>query len=194
MKNSSQLMQAIADYIAGDQAAGDRICRTLLDAVEWAVHKFYPEGDADREDIIQATMLAMLTYLRNAGNCPEDPVAFVVTIARNRCRSLYRWRQRRSSIDIDNAAHLLPDNNASPLDHLDRKERIELLGKAMSQLDHDCAKLLKALYLEEKTVEIIRQEAGLASVQGIYYRKYLCVKKLTKLFNRRATSGPNRRD
>ncbi len=193
MKDKSQLRRAISDYIAGDQAAGDRIYRILLDSVEQAVSQFYPKGNTDRDDIIQSTMLAMLSYLRKAGSCPENPKTFIVTIARNRCRNLYRWHQHRSSVDIDAVAHLLPDNEASPSDLLDRKERIELLAQAMKQLDQDCAKLLKALYLEEKTVEAMRQEAGLVSVQGIYYRKYLCLKNLTKLFNRRIVSGPSRR-
>ncbi len=185
----SELKQDIVAYVAGDDAAGDRVCATLDRAVREAVCGFFPPQDADREDIIQDSLLAMLEYLRRAEDCPDNPEAFAVTIALNRCRNLHQWRKRRPTIDIDDAAPWLPGDAENPLDRLHDEQVRAMLADAFARLDDECRELLFAIYLEERSVEELRREAGLASVQGIYHRKNICFKKVTQLFNRSWFSG-----
>ena len=130
----SELKQDIVAYVAGDDAAGDRVCATLDRAVREAVCGFFPPQDADREDIIQDSLLAMLEYLRRAEDCPDNPEAFAVTIALNRCRNLHQWRKRRPTIDIDDAAPWLPGDAENPLDRLhDEQVRASLVRWLGSQ-------------------------------------------------------------
>ncbi len=183
------LKHDIAAYVSGDDAAGRGVCATLDAAVRQAVYGFLPPDDPDRDDIVQDTLLTLLQYLRASEVCPDNPEAFAVTSARNRCRNLYHWRKLRQNVDIDEMAGRLPCPDASPLDLLDDRETRDLLVEALASLDPECHKLLLDVYLEEKTIESMRREAGLTSVQGIYHRKNICLKKITKFFNRRRFGG-----
>ena len=183
------LKRDIAAYVSGDDAAGRGVCATLDVAVRQAVYAFLPANDPERDDIVQDTLLAVLQYLRASGVCPDNPEAFAVTSALNRCRNLYHWRRLRHGVDIDEMAGCIPSADASPLDLLDARETRDMLAEALASLDPDCRRLLWEIYLEEKSVEILRREAGLSSVQGIYHRKNICLKKVTKLFNRRRFGG-----
>ncbi len=183
------LQRNIAAYICGDDAAGERVCATLDAAVRQAVYGFLSSGDADRDDVVQDALLIMLGYLRRAQDCPDNPEAFAVTVALNRCRNLYHWRRLRASIDVDDMAAHLPASDASPLDLLDAKEIRALLAEAFEALDPPCRRLLRQVYVEERTIEDLRRELGLGSVQAVYHRKAICFAKITKFFNRRRFGG-----
>ncbi|MBU0742047.1 sigma-70 family RNA polymerase sigma factor [bacterium] len=179
------LKRDIAAYVSGDDAAGRGVCATLDVEVRGVVYAFLSANDPDRDDIVQDTLLAILQYLRASGVSPDNPEAFAVTCALNRCRNLYHWRRLRQGVDIDEMAGRIPCADASPLDLLDAQETRNLLAEALASLDPDCRRLLRDIYLEETSIEILRRKAGLSSVQGIYHRKNICLKKVMKFFNRR---------
>jgi len=183
------LQSNIEAYISGDDAAGDRVCATLDTAVRLAVYGFLSPGDADRDDIVQDTLLAMLDYLRRAKERPDNPEAFAVTVAQNRCRNLFHWRRLRETVDIDDMAGRLPDTGTSPLELLVAKETRDLLAEALEALDPSCRRLLRRIYMEECAFEDLRRELGLGSVQAVYHRKNICFAKVTKFFNRRRFGG-----
>ncbi len=187
--DSRALKQDIAAYIAGDTGAGDRICRHLETPVRNEVRRFLSVADIDYDDIVQDSLIAMLSYLRKSQRCPERPEAFVVTITGNRCRNLYHWRKRRPSMEIEKASTFLVDAGDDPLEQLDGRELESLLGDAFDRLDPDCRRLLLSIYLEKSHMEELQQDAGLRTIQGVYYRKYVCLKKLGKLLNRSWFSG-----
>lgn len=186
---SEQVDQDIAAYIAGDDDAGGRICRSLEAVIRAEVGRFLPATDFERDDIVQETLLALLTYLRKAGRGPDRPVAFVVTMAGNRCRNLYGWRRRRPTTDLHQAAEWLAGGGRDPLEQLEARELEQSLRRAFARLDAPCRKLLLAIYLEERPMEDLRRDAGLTTVQGLYYRKYVCVKKLAGFLNQDRFSG-----
>ena len=181
--------QDIAAYIAGDDEAGNRICRSLEPVIRAEVSRFLPATDLERDDIVQETLLALLTYLRRAGRGPDRPEAFVVTMAGNRCRNLYGWRKRRPTVGLDHAADRVAGGGDNPLEQLEAKELEERLRKAFARLDAPCRKLMLSIYLEKRPMEDLQKEAGLGTVQGLYYRKYVCLKKLAGFFNGAWFSG-----
>lgn len=183
-----QLGADIQAYIAGDDAAGDRICRHLEQSIRLEVGRFLMPDDPEREDVVQDSLLSMLAYLRRAGRAPDRPEAFVVTIAGNRCRNLYRWRKRRTMVRVDDAEATLSEERG-PLDMLEAREIDALLEQAFKQLPAECRDLLTSIYSQERPMEELQREAGLGSLQGIYYRKYACLKKLSELFNRGLLGG-----
>ena len=154
-----------------------------------AVGGFLGTGDPDRDDLIQETLLALLRYLRGGGEPPDNPEAFCVTIARNRCRNLYQWRKLRPTTDVESACVALPDPDAGPLEMLAEAERRTLLRAAFADLNRECRNLLHAFYIEETSMETLRRRSGLSSVQGVYHRKNVCLQHLTRLFNRRLLGG-----
>lgn len=183
------LERDVAAYIAGDEEAGGRICRSLDPVVRAEVRRFLPSSDAEHDDVVQETLLGLLTYLRKAGRGPERTEAFVVTMAGNRCRNLYRWRKRRPSVELESTAEWLSGDGDDPLELLAAGELEGLLQNALARLDAPCRDLLIAIYVEGRPMEEIQKEAGLGTVQGAYYRKYSCLKKLALLLNRRWFDG-----
>lgn len=187
--STQQVKDDLQAYISGDDAAGDRICRSLTAAIRSEVRRFLAADDPEHDDIVQESLLALLRYLRRAQHCPERPEAFVVTIAGNRCRNLYRWRKRRPTIELEQAASILPAGDTDPLDRLEDKEAEDGLIRAFAGLDSDCQQLLLAIYREERPMTALQREAGLRSVQAVYYRKYVCLRRLAALFNQDRSAG-----
>mgnify|MGYP000346728402 CR=1 FL=1 len=60
-----------------------------------------------------------------------------------------------------------------------------LLAETVQALDAGCLKLLRALYREERAVSEVRAELGLGSVQAVYHRRNVCIRKAQALLNRR---------
>ena len=187
--DSQRAEDDIAAYIAGDDEAGSRICRGLEPAIRAEVGRFLPATDAERDDVVQETLLALLTYLRRAGRCPDRPGAFVVTMAGNRCRNLYRRRKRRPGVELEKTAEWLVAAGTDPLELLEDRELEEAVRSGLAELDPPCRQLLLAIYVEQRPMEELQREAGLGTVQGIYYRKYACLKKLRESLNRRWFGG-----
>lgn len=179
------MMQPIAQYISGDDTAGEKICKEFEPHVRAAVHSFLGRDDADCDDVVQDTFVALLGYLRKAGIAPENPIAFTVTIARNRCRNLMLWRRRRHARDVAEMADKLPQIAASPLDLVDLEQRRALLRDAVDALEQACRSLLRAIYRQERSIESLRVELGLGTVQAVYHRRNICLKKAQSFLNQR---------
>ena len=181
---SGSLDQGVAAYIAGDDEAGGRVCLALEPLIRAEVRRFLPDADADHDDVVQETLLGLLAYLRRAGRGPDRLEAFVVTMAGNRCRNLYRWRKRRPTVDVESASAWLRTADSDPLEALEAREVQRLVRNALSQLAPPCRKLLLEIYSEGRSMQEVQREAGLGTVQGAYHRKYVCLKKLALLLNR----------
>ena len=189
MNEPQSLILAINSYIDGDDTAGNLICKTLEVPVRASVRRLIGPHDVDGDDVVQNTLIAMLGYLRRAKVAPDNPEAFVVTIARNRCHNLHLWRQRRQAQDVTELSDKLPHIAASPLDLIDEEQRRELLEEVLQNLDTHCRDLLAAIYRQEATIEDLRHDLGLGSVQAVYHRRNVCLQKAQKLLNRRLFSG-----
>lgn len=176
--------QEVAAYIAGDDEAGGRICKALEPVIRAEVRRFLSDTDADQDDVVQETLLGLLAYLRKAGRAPDCLEAFVVTMAGNRCRNLYRWRKRRPGVDVESASDWLRANGDDPSEALEAREMERLVRSALSRLDAPCRRLLLEIYSERRSMQELQREAGLGTVQGAYHRKYVCLKKLALLLNR----------
>lgn len=184
--------QDIASYIAGDDPAGGRLCRRLEPVVRAEVRRFLPASDLEHDDVVQETLLGFLAYLRRAGRSPDRPEAFVVTMAGNRCRNLYRWRKRRPAVDLDSATEHLAADVEDPLAMIEAGELEMLLAAALRRLDSGCRRLLSAIYTEDRPMADLQRESGLGTVQGVYYRKYACLRKLARLLNEAESRGRER--
>lgn len=179
----------VAAYIHGDDEAGGRVCAALGVVIRDEVRRFLSETDADHDDVIQDTLLRFLKHLRRTGQAPDSPQAFIVTMAGNRCRNLYRWRQRRPGVDMATISDRLPSLGADPLERLEKRERDACLRTALCRLEAPCRKLLLEIYADRRPMQEVREEAGLGTVQGAYYRKYACLRKLARLLNELCFEG-----
>jgi len=147
------------------------------------------DGDTDLDDVVQESLLVCLRYLRADKGFTGDAVRLAVTIARNRCRDLLRWRCRRPHVALDSLETWLADGSRSPLDDLAASERRDLLQESLNRISVGCRRLLHALYVEELTPEQVRSRTDLDTVQGVYYRRGACLDQLKKILQRRLRFG-----
>lgn len=178
------LQQAVEDYIGGDDSAGDRVCGALEPEIRSVVRRVLSPSDADADDVVQDSLVAVLGYLRRSGALPPRNIeAFACTVARNRCVNLLVWRQRRHAADVDRFAESIPDIAASPLQIMEESSARALVDKVLARLDQQCRALLESIYRSEVPIEELRGSLGLNSVQAVYYRKDVCIRKAQKILN-----------
>jgi RNA polymerase sigma factor (sigma-70 family) len=177
----------IVAFLAGDPSAADRLAVFLKSHVQKAASAMLGAASVDVDDVAQEAVMAILEHIRRRGGFEGDLVVFAITVARNRCRNLIGWRQRHAAAPLEAWAELVPDGERSPLDILLENEVLELLQLALDDLGAECRELLRAFYLDGKSIEEIRRRTGLNTVQGVYYRKGVCLDQVHRFLKRRMT-------
>ncbi|MBC8426282.1 sigma-70 family RNA polymerase sigma factor [bacterium] len=175
----------VAAYRRDEPGADDRLCTLMRPVVARAVAYFLTDDSPDLDDVVQETLLAALGYLRRDVEFSGDFMRLAVTIANNRCRDILRSRQRKPQVQIDTLADWIADDTRSPLDDMQENEMYTLLQRALDGLGRECLDLLRDLYLEALSAEEVRRRIGLSTVQGVYYRKAICLEEARKFLNRR---------
>ncbi len=176
-RNADLAAATVAAAAAGDRNAADAVSRHLAEPVRRAVTGFLGADDPAADDTVQESLLAVLNYLRRQGGFTGDLTAFAVTVARNRCRNIINWRRRHPGTDIAPLAEWIADPARSPLDILLETERLRLLRETLARLDRMCRDLLRAYYLERVSPRELCRRLGLSTVQGVHYRKQVCLEK-----------------
>ena len=179
--NDDELVRLTAGVAAADSMAEEKLYARLLAPVTVAVRQFFRTDDVDAPDVIQETLAVTFRYIRDRGGFEGDLVGFAITVARNRCRNIANRRQRRPEAPLESLHDWVADPGLSPMDHLLDTEAVSLLRAGIRRLGELCRQVLRAFYLEEKTIEQIRVMTGLTTVQGVYYRRQVCVKELAEM-------------
>lgn len=184
-QDSKPWTDLIAAHLEGDQDGTEALAVVLEVELRRATSSFLGYDDPDVGDVVGESILAVLDYLLRRGEFQGDLGRFAVTVAINRCRNLLAWRQRQKLVPLEPLAAWIANDEASPLDLLLADEQQDLLQQALGGVGPACEKLLRAHYLEGKTIEAIRSDLGLESVQVVYYRRGICLKKAFRFLNRR---------
>lgn len=179
-------VELVPAHVAGDDRATERLARWLAPLVRQAGAAYLGDEDADLDDVVDESILAVLRSLRKRGEFTGNLPRFAVTVARNRCRNLLSWRKVRRHQPLEPLADWIADPRRSPLDILLDREIRETLQEALDALDPACRELLRAVYLQGRTIEEIRGRLGLKTVQGVYYRRAICLQRAYELLNNRA--------
>jgi len=177
-----KLAEAIKSYRERRPGADDQLLGLIREPVLESTRRFLGD-DADwTDDIVQESLVATLRYLDGETEFSGDLVGLSVTIARNRCRDLARWRGRRPQAEVESVSEWLADPQQNILDKLVESELFDHLQTALGHLGRDCHDLLRALFLDEIPTEDVRRRLGLSTVQGVYYRKAVCLEQLGSVF------------
>ncbi|HPF36775.1 MAG TPA: hypothetical protein P5571_11005 [Candidatus Krumholzibacteria bacterium] len=180
-------------YRGGDVEAGERLATALRPLLSETVESFMGRDDADRDDVVQDSTMATLSYLNGSEPFRGNPAKLAVTIARNRCRDLHRWRRIRPGTEITGMADWLASGDSSPLDEILESERLELVRRTFSFLSESCRGLLRDFYVKGHSTETLRRRLGLSTVQGVYYRRAVCLDEaktfLQSLLHARSQGG-----
>ncbi len=178
-------VELVTRWLAGDSRLGDEIGTLLTRHALLTVRNFLGSAGPEVEDLAQDTVYSVMTNLRRRGEFSGSLINFTITVARNRCRNYLIWQQRHPLAPLDPLNPYLSGPENGPLDTLLEAEILGLLQCALDALDQKCRTLLRAFYLEEKSMEEIRHSVGLKSVQSIYYRRAACLKKIGGLLKSR---------
>ena len=175
----------ISAYLDGDEEAGNALAEILEGPVRLAVRSFLGDDSADEDDVVQETILAVLTFLRRHGGFQGNLVRFAVTVARNRCRNILNWRRRLPHVPLEPLLEWMERPEASPLEALSEREIWTVLQEVLDRLSPDCREILRGYYLQDVPVETLRRRLGLKTVQGVYYRKTLCLRDAARRLKKR---------
>jgi len=96
------------------------------------------------------------------------------------------FRSDRSRKDpMSNLADFLAAPELGPLDTLVDEERYVLLQYALDDLPQSCRNLLYAIYKEGRSMESLRSQFALTSIQAIYARRNKCLENVKLFFKKR---------
>jgi RNA polymerase sigma-70 factor, ECF subfamily len=163
---------------AGESVSRDEVLGKLRERiVRFAAS--YLSRDAAEDLAQEVLMLLHEKYAHLEGL--EDLVPLSLRIVRFKLMGLRRKAARRGEsrqISIEDVP--LPDLDANPADDLERKELMEQLTRAMSQLGERCRQLLR-LKLEGRTFPEIQKMMGVEAINTIYTWDHRCRKRLLEL-------------
>jgi len=179
------LDQVLDAVVAGDPDAERRFFAALLEPTRIAVERFLPPDSLEADDVVQETLTVAFRYVREGGGFTGDLVRFTITGARNRCRNILSQRQRRPQVPIEPLLDWVANTDRTPLDNLMEEEALSYLQDALNRLSQICRIVLRAFYLMGYSIERIRSLTGLKTVQGVYYRRSVCLKQLANILQDR---------
>jgi len=166
--------------VAGDPVAEERFYTILQVPVRTAVHRFMSPDALEADDVVQETLTVAFRYVREGGGFEGDLVRFAITVARNRCRNLANWHKRRPQVPIEPMLEWVESSDRSALDRLLADETRRFLQEALDGLGRLCRIILRGFYLRGYSIERLRRITGFKTVQGVYYRRGACLKKLAE--------------
>jgi len=180
----NDLLNVINALRQGDTAAAEQLSGVLWNPIHLAVVRILGDDSLDKDDVTQDSLLAALDYFKRDVEFKGDPVKLAVTIARNRCIDILRKRTNNPEVDLTPMADWIADPGSSALDDLEQSELYSQLQKALNQISESCGRLLRSLYLQKTSTEVIRQQLGLKSVHAVYYRREVCLQEAKKFLQR----------
>lgn len=170
-----QIAEQVRLCAAGSKSAEVFLYRKLERPVRISAVRFLREEHPDLDDVIQETLIATLAYIRKKGGFEGDLIRFAVTVARNRCRNLISAKKRHPSISIEPLVDWIANPDRSPLDLLEESDVSRIVQEAISSLGRICRLILRAFYIEGRSIKTIQKQTGLKTVQGVYYRRSVCL-------------------
>src|ERR1051326_5595801 len=112
---------------------------------------------------------------------PEDLLPLSLQIVRFKIMSLRRKAVRRGEYTQVSITDIpLPDLNSNPADFVERKEMLDRLKRAMSQLGDRCRELMR-LKLQGRSFPEIQKIMGAGALNTVYTWDHRCRKNLLDL-------------
>ncbi len=186
--SDAQWDRLVESYLAEEPEAADRLAVPLTHHAAITVRDFLNPGGPEADDIVQDTVVGVLEWLWRRGEFEGSLLNFTISVARNRCRNYLIWARRHQADDLDKLADYLADPARGPLDTLLDEEKDSLLQKALDSLDVHCRNLLHAIYFNDDDMETLRRREGLKSLQSMYHRRAICLKKIESVLKNRLLS------
>jgi RNA polymerase sigma factor (sigma-70 family) len=122
------------------------------------------------EDVVQATLLAVFSNLRDGRFTGGDFRAYVRRIAKNMCITDYRrLKTRGEHVSLDDLDGV-PDSNASG----ERAERLSTLDRILGRLQENCRQIIVLAYVEGFSRKEIGERLGI-SEEAARVKLFRCI-------------------
>ena len=132
--------------------------------------------ETDAEEVLQEAVVILWEKVRAGSFEAQSKLStFLMGVIKNLwARRLARRRRETPMADEFDP----PAGEESLLDGLIREEQVDAMRKAMSRISELCRKVLLMFYWEEKSMEEIAADLGLANAETAKSKKYQCRKSL----------------
>lgn len=167
---------------SGRSDALDYIYKTIYPTVEKMVFKMNGTTD-EAYDIFQDTMTIVYEKARrNELTLTCRFSTYVVAIAKHLWLKQRTGKKRNPiSVPFEAVEQFLPLADIS--DQFETMEKnVARLGACFQEIGEPCASLLKAFYLQNKSMQVITTEFGYTNADNAKTQKYKCLNRLRKLF------------
>jgi RNA polymerase sigma factor (sigma-70 family) len=173
-----QLLEGLA---LNDRKAIETIYKRHYNMVQALVlnNSGYPD---DARDIFQEAMIVLYEKVRSGSfelNCQLKTFLYSV------CRRLWLKRLgqlKRSFSEVENLQDTVPIEDELER-HEQRNRDFQVMEQSMLSLGEPCRSLLKAYYLEMKSMVEIACDFGYTNADNAKNQKYKCLMRLKKIFN-----------
>jgi RNA polymerase sigma-70 factor (ECF subfamily) len=169
-----------SEAIAGRFLEGDN--EAVRTVSEWArsvvAHRVW--GFENTEDIVQATLLALVQNLRDGRFTGGNLRAYVRRIAKNMCIDAYRKiRTRGDHVPLEESERHSPVRH-----HGEEMARDDMIGRILERLSEECRRIILLAYIQGYSRREISNRLGI-SEQAARVRLYRCIRIARSLL-----SGP----
>lgn len=187
--SDTELLTAIA---SGHSAAIDQLYKLYHPIlIKWICGRGGEEVDA--EDAFQDAVLVLFEKAQDSEFCLTCKISTYLFAV---CKRVWlkKITQRMPSVALDqdeeDGIQLKAEEEDVQL-FLDQEEKIEQLDAALKALGEPCAGLIKAFYVEQKSMKDIADTFHYTNPENAKTQKYKCLNRLRKLFFAQALDPKN---
>jgi RNA polymerase sigma factor (sigma-70 family) len=134
----------------------------------------------DVEDVLQEALVVLWERVRSGSFKYQAKLStFIYATAKNIW--FRRLARQRKEIPVFDNSFEASSADPTPLEELEKNERISAVQHAMEQIGNPCRDLLLLYYWEEQSMEEIALKLGFANADTVKSKKYQCKKSLERL-------------
>lgn len=156
-----------------------RLYRPML--VKWVLSRGGKEEDAD--DVFQDVLMVLYDKAKSPEFCLTCKLStYLFAISK---RLWYKKLEKANTItyindDEDGNFGLFYDDDVAV--HIEKEKAYAHLDVALNKLGEPCSSLLKAFYMESKSMQDIASDFNYTNAENAKTQKYKCLMRLKKLF------------
>lgn len=180
LHTDTALLEGLAAGNSNAVAEIYRLYRPML--MKWMISRGGTEGDAD--DVFQEALVVMYEKAASPEFCLTCKLStYLFAISK---RIWYRKLELASGTislsDSDDEENMHGAYEDDLLHHLEKEQQFENLWAAMDKLGSPCSELLKAFYVDNKSMQEIAAGFNYTNAENAKNQKYKCLSRLKKIF------------
>ncbi len=179
---ASDLAELVAEFVRGDGRAERDLYALLTTEADRAARRYFQDYDLEFGSIVADSVSVVMLQIKERGGFAGRLIPFTVTVARNRCRNVIEARRRYPHVEFSSGTDPSLVTERNPLDSLERVEQLHHLQPVLNGLGRFCQFLLRAHYVEGRSMKDLLKESSYKTLQGLYDRRKRCLAEALRRF------------